>query len=207
VAGDPPCHLQSSSVFYVVCDASSRCTRLRSPNGCSRALVRPSHGHPRKANPNAARASWRWIWQSVSPQGLPAYAALLSSAPDPCSCFPPEAPWLWCVGAWRGSARQPASASSLCQSRLSPPRRFGWTHLRTGSALSNTVQARQPRFAHSRSSDPAASGGRERCLTDCRTPVLLAPTPTNFLGRGLSRPPRQKRCQLHSARPSPAWLK
>jgi hypothetical protein len=30
--------------------------------------------------PNAARASWRWTWPSVSPQGLPVCDALLSGA-------------------------------------------------------------------------------------------------------------------------------
>ena len=67
--------------------------------------------------PNAARASWLWIWLSVSPQGLPVCAALLSGAPDPYCSFPPKTPWLWCAGAWKGFARRPMSTSSLCRSR------------------------------------------------------------------------------------------
>src|SRR5271165_517407 len=42
-------------------------------------------------------------------------------------------PWPWCVSAWTGSARQPVSISSLCQWKLSPPRRCAWTHLKTGN--------------------------------------------------------------------------
>ena len=41
---------------------------------------------------------------------------------------------------WRGYARRPVSASSLCQWKLSPPRRSGWTHLRTGSGSATPVQ-------------------------------------------------------------------
>jgi hypothetical protein len=65
--------------------------------------------------------------------GTPCLRRLLSSAPDPCFCFPPKTLWPWYAGAWKGSARQPVSISSLCQWKLSPPRRSGWTHLRTGN--------------------------------------------------------------------------
>jgi hypothetical protein len=45
-------------------------------------------------------------------------------------------------------------------------------------------------LAHSGSSDPAASGRRERRFPDRGPAVLLAPTPTNIPRRGPSRPPR-----------------
>jgi hypothetical protein len=125
---------------------SSRSTRLRSPNGWSRGFGPTRPWVSSGANPNAAKAFWLWIWLSALPQALPVCASSLCTTPDPCSCFPPKTPWRWCAGAWKELARRPVSASSLCRSRLSPPRRFGWTHLRTGSGLSNTVQARQPRL-------------------------------------------------------------
>ena len=158
------------------------------------------------ANQNVARASWLWTWPSVSPQVLPS-APVSWRHTGPALLFPAEDS----LAVVRRRLDGICSAAGVGFQSLAS----GGYH-RPDASLGRpqgpgTAQQHRPGTptapAHPRSSDPAASRGRERRLTDRRAPVLLAPTPTKLPGRGLSRPPRSKGCQRHSPRPDPPRLK